>query len=175
MIQVRVATEHDFAAYGQLLVESYSQLPGFPGPEQQPQYYQMLSQVGQFTRQPGVQIFVAETESGQVCGGVLYFADMAHYGSGGTAASYRRASGIRLLAVDAACRGRGIGEQLTRRCIDEANSRGHQVMLLHTTAAMQSAWRLYQRLGFERFSDIDFTQVSMPVFGFRLHLAQEQQ
>ena len=35
---------------------------------------------------------------------------------------------------------------------------------------MQVAWRLYQKMGFERSPDLDFTQEELPVFGFRLGL-----
>ncbi len=43
-------------------------------------------------------------------------------------------------------------------------------MILHTTPAMQVAWRLYESLGFVRSDGLDFSQQSLPVFGFRLQL-----
>jgi hypothetical protein len=48
--------------------------------------------------------------------------------------------------------------------------KGHAQVILHTTQAMQIAWTLYERLGFERSKDLDFVQGDLPVFGFRLWL-----
>jgi hypothetical protein len=36
--------------------------------------------------------------------------------------------------------------------------------------AMQTAWKMYENLGFKRSDDLDFTQGELPVFGFRLKL-----
>jgi hypothetical protein len=35
---------------------------------------------------------------------------------------------------------------------------------------MDVAWSLYTKIGFERSSDLDFSQEGLPVFGFRLML-----
>jgi hypothetical protein len=35
---------------------------------------------------------------------------------------------------------------------------------------MQIAWGLYERLGFVRSKDLDFSQQGLPVYGFRLAL-----
>ena len=52
---------------------------------------------------------------------------------------------FRLLAVDDAARGRGIGEALARECTSRANGRP---ICIHTTQWMPAARRLYERLGF---------------------------
>jgi ribosomal protein S18 acetylase RimI-like enzyme len=56
---------------------------------------------------------------------------------------------IRLLAVDPAVQGRGVGEALVRACIERARAQG-MTILLHTTNHMPAAQRLYTRLGFTR-------------------------
>lgn len=61
---------------------------------------------------------------------------------------------IRLLAVDDAVRGRGIGEALVDYCIERARKQGLTI-LLHTTQHMPAAQRLYARLGFTRRPDRD--------------------
>jgi hypothetical protein len=43
-------------------------------------------------------------------------------------------------------------------------------MILHTTRALQVAWRLYERPRFTRPADLDFEQLGLPVSGFRLTL-----
>jgi ribosomal protein S18 acetylase RimI-like enzyme len=119
-------------------------------------------------------VLVAVTEDGALAGGVVTFGDMAQYGSGGTATAVRNASGIRLLGVDPAFRGQGVGRALTLACIELAREQGQAEVILHTTEAMRIAWGLYERLGFQRSEDLDFAQQGLPVFGFRLRLAQER-
>ena len=107
-------------------------------------------------------------------GGVVYFADMTQYGSGGIASTVENASGIRLLGVDPAFRNSGAGKALTKACIQLAREHGHSQVILHTTAAMRVAWALYERLGFVRSEELDFLQEGYPVYGFRLQLGTER-
>jgi len=155
---------------GRLMVAVYSSLDGFPSPDEQPDYYRMLANIGDFTRQSETRILVALTPDHKLLGGVLYFGDMKDYGSGGTAPEVKNASGIRLLAVDAVARGMGVGKALTDACIRLAREKGHAQVVLHTTQAMQIAWRMYEKMGFNRSEDLDFLQQELPVFGFRLRL-----
>jgi len=89
---------------------------------------------------------------------------------GGSATQLQGCAGIRLLAVDPTCRGQGLGKALTLDALALARAQGQQAMVLHTTAAMQTAWRMYEGLGFQRESDLDFNQQGLAVFGFRLPL-----
>lgn len=158
-----------FEALGQLMVAVYSNLEGFPGKEEQPGYYEMLAGIGRMVERPGVQLLVAMAE-GEIAGGVVYFSDMAQYGSGGTATRESNASGFRLLAVSPAARGRGVGKELVKKCIELAKENQHEQLIIHTTAAMKVAWAMYERIGFKRSQDLDFMQGTLPVFGFRLEL-----
>jgi ribosomal-protein-alanine acetyltransferase len=53
------------------------------------------------------------------------------------------------LAVDPACRGKGIGERLMRAMIDELGRRGARRIYLEVEASNVAAQRLYQRMGFK--------------------------
>ena len=169
-LTIRDARPEEFAALGGLLVEVYSGLDGFPTVAEQPQYYELLANIGRFTERPGTRLLVAIAPQGELAGGVVYFGDMAHYGSGGVATSIRNASGIRLLGVSPRHRRLGAGRALTEHCIALARAAGHAQVVLHTTQAMQVAWRLYEKLGFVRSEDLDFLQQGLPVYGFRLTL-----
>jgi len=103
---------------------------------------------------------------------VVYYDDMSMYGSGGTATQEKMASGIRLLCVDPDFTGLGIGKALTNECIRLAKANGNQQVILHTTQAMDIAWGLYEKIGFVRSEDLDFSQEGLPVFGFRLKLIE---
>jgi len=157
-------------ALGRLLVQVYSGLEGFPTPQEQPHYYELLANIGQFTEKPHVRVLVAIGGDGVLAGGVVYFGEMAEYGSGGIATTIPDASGIRLLGVDPRFRGRGVGKALTNACIQLARDAGHREVILHTTAPMQVAWKMYERLGFVRAEELDFLQEGYPVLGFRMSL-----
>jgi GNAT superfamily N-acetyltransferase len=59
-------------------------------------------------------------------------------------------AGMRMLAVDPAAQGRGVGARLVAACIERAGAGGKRRLLLHTTAPMTVAHRLYERAGFHR-------------------------
>jgi hypothetical protein len=82
---VRHATSDEFTALGNLMVSVYSQLEGFPKPDEQPKYYGILANIGNFTSLPETELLVAVSENGQIAGGVVYFGDMQYYGSGAPA------------------------------------------------------------------------------------------
>ncbi len=167
---IRNARPEEFQTIGDLLVKVYSQLDGFPKPSEQPKYYEMLANVGTLTQRPGTEIMVAANEAGQIAGAVVYFSDMQCYGSGGTATSEKNASGFRLLGVDPDVRGAGIGKLLTYACITRAREQKRQQMIIHTTRSMQTAWKMYEGIGFKRSEDLDFKQGTLEVYGFRLTL-----
>ena len=168
---IRQAQPHEYGPLGRLLVEVYARLDGFPTPVEQPRYYALLADIGQFADKPQAQLLVATGADDALLGGVVYFADMAQYGSGGAATGLTDTSGIRLLGVAPQARGMGVGRALTEACIQRARERGHAQVVLHTTAAMQVAWGMYERLGFRRAAELDFMQGQLPVYGFALELA----
>ncbi len=169
-MEIRDATPEEFKTLDQLMIKVYSQLESFPSPEEQPRYYDMLANIGNFTQKEATQLLIALSDDKQILGGVVYFGDMKHYGSGGTTTQMTDGSGIRLLAVDPSTRGQGIGKALTKACIKLAKEKGQSKVYLHTTKAMQTAWGMYERMGFERFPHLDFQQEELPVFGFQLKL-----
>jgi ribosomal protein S18 acetylase RimI-like enzyme len=169
-ITIRNAKPSEFAEIGKLMVQVYSQLDGFPKEEEQPAYYSMLYNIGEFTNKPETELLVAEADDGEIVGAVVYFGDMQYYGSGGTATQEQNAAGFRLLAVSPEARGLGIGKLLTLECIRKANESKLLQVIIHSTKAMQTAWAMYERLGFKRSEDLDFMQQELPVYGFRLKL-----
>lgn len=167
---IRNLRPDESAQLGELLCDVYAQLDGFPTPAEQPNYYAMLANIGRFSERPETQVLVAVSDTGELLGGVVYFGDMAQYGSGGIATTVTNASGIRLLGVSPRARGKGVGKALTQACIALARQRQHGEVVLHTTQAMQVAWTMYEKLGFVRSPDLDFMQEKLLVFGFRLTL-----
>jgi len=167
---IRNAIPAEFEEIGKLMVRVYSQLEGFPKESEQPDYYKMLANIGGLTTKPGTELLVAVSPRDEIAGAVVYFTDMKYYGSGGTATKEQNACGFRLLAVDPLTRGQGIGKLLTDECIRKAKDKKVDQMVIHTTMAMQTAWKMYENLGFKRSEDLDFMQGELPVYGFRLLL-----
>lgn len=60
---------------------------------------------------------------------------------------------IRMLVVDPAARGKGIGRQLTEECLRRAERDRSPVIALHTTPIMAVALPMYLRMGFVRVGD----------------------
>jgi ribosomal protein S18 acetylase RimI-like enzyme len=64
---------------------------------------------------------------------------------------------FRMLVVDPGVRGRGVGELLVRACLDRARAAGKRRMVLSTDPGMRAAHRLYERLGFTRLPERDWS------------------
>ena len=64
-----------------------------------------------------------------------------------------------MLVVDPGSRGRGVGAALVRECLDRAHAAGCHRMVISTKPEMHAAHRLYERLGFVRAPERDWSPV----------------
>ena len=62
---------------------------------------------------------------------------------------------VRMLVVDPARRGQGVGARLVAACLACARDAGAPAVGLHTSPIMASALRLYTAIGFRRDRDLD--------------------
>jgi len=62
---------------------------------------------------------------------------------------------FRMLAVSPQARGRGVGRALVEHCTRLAKDRGALRLVLHTGDDMDLAVALYERMGFERLTEIE--------------------
>lgn len=170
MHHIREAHPREYKELGELMVKVYSGLEGFPNPDEIPDYYNTLKNVGDLTKQPKVKLFVALSKNGAIDGGLVYFGDIKYYGAGGESTSSQNAAAFRLLAVNPERREKGIGKSLIELCINKARKEGFKYLIIHSTKAMMIAWKMYERMGFVRFSEIDFVKNGVEVFGFRFKL-----
>jgi GNAT superfamily N-acetyltransferase len=100
------------------------------------------------------EVIVAEFQ-GQLAGGVAYF------GPNSKKAPFfdQRWPVIRMLVVDPAFRGKGLGRALSMECIARAKRDGSPIIALHTSPVMTVALPMYLRMGFARVAD------APPIFG----------
>jgi GNAT superfamily N-acetyltransferase len=119
---------------------------------------------------PATQI-VAEKEGALVGSVLLYPAGGDMRVPGGGKATTLAWPEVRLLAVTPAARGSGAGRRLMEECIRRGRAAGATALTLHTTDMMRVAMQLYERMGFERAPDLDFSPApGITVKGYKLAL-----
>ncbi|MFD6564300.1 GNAT family N-acetyltransferase [Micromonospora profundi] len=165
-LRVRPAEASDFPAVARLTVAAYEadgQLKGEHG------YGEVLADVA--TRADSGEVLVAVDEAtGAVLGSVTFvlpgtrFAELAGPGE----------AEFRMLAVDPAAQGRGVGAVLAQACVDRAAELGCTAVLICVRAGMAApAHRLYERLGFVRVPEKDWSPLpGVDLLGLRLDLSR---
>lgn len=119
--------------------------PGHP-------YEATLADAG--ARAAGGELLVAEDgATGEVVGSVLFVLP----GSGYAELSGPGEAEFRMLAVDPAAQGRGVGEALVRACLARAADLGCTAIMISTRDLAEAAHRLYARLGFVRVPERDWS------------------
>ena len=110
--------------------------------------------------------------AGKIVGSVLLYPPAAS-AYGAEARESTALPEMRLLAVNPAMRGHGIGTALTRECVQRAQRAGAPALGLHTTDMMQTAMQMYVRMGFVRAPEFDFHPTENTLIkGYRLALGQ---
>ena len=145
---VVVAGPGDFAAIAELTVRVYVE-----GDLASPAYTGQLADVA--GRAGRSELLVARDEAGRIVGSVA----VVLTGDFGEITESDDEAAFRMLVVDPAARGRGIGELLVTTCIERARAAGKRRMVLSTDPRMTAAHRLYERLGFTRLPERDWSPI----------------
>ncbi|MQA34830.1 GNAT family N-acetyltransferase [Modestobacter roseus] len=140
------ADEHD--RIGRLTAGVYT-AEGFASPD----YAQQLADVA--GRADRAELLVARDGDGRVVGSVA----LALTDDFGQVTEADDEAAFRMLVVDPAARGQGLGEALVQACLDRARAAGKRRMLLSTSPEMTTAHRIYERLGFTRLPERDWSPV----------------
>jgi GNAT superfamily N-acetyltransferase len=102
------------------------------------------------------QLLVARTADGAIVGSVALVLD----GEFGEVLTSAEEAGFRMLVVDRSVRGAGVGELMVRTCLDRARAAGKTRAVISTDPRMTSAHRLYERLGFRRLPERDWSPMA---------------
>jgi len=101
------------------------------------------------------EVLVVRAPDGRVAGSVA----LVLAGDFGNVIASDEEAEFRMLVVDPAAQGRGIGQLLVATCLNRARAAGKRRMVLSTDPRMTAAHRLYQRLGFTRLPERDWAPV----------------
>jgi predicted N-acetyltransferase YhbS len=156
-VEIREVRPAEYRAAGRVTADAYREFA--TGGAGWDEYLAMLADVaGRLDR---TEVYVA-VEDGQVLGCVTLELDRT-VGDDDVELPPEM-SCIRMLAVDASARRRGIGAALVQRCVERTRDAGKRVVTLRTGSAFTAAQALYSALGFERDPHRDMVFDS----GFRL-------
>ena len=147
-LQIGPAGPADFPRIAELTVGVYTAEELAP-PEYLPELADVAGRAGR------AQLLVARDGAGRIVGSVA----LVLAGDFGEVTRSPDEAAFRMLAVDGSTRGGGVGEALVRTCLDRARAAGKARMVLSTGPRMTAAHRLYERLGFRRLPERDWSPV----------------
>ena len=147
-LEIRPAAPAELPAVAELCVAAYA--PFVAGDDQ---YVGVLRDVAR--RAAAAELLVAD-DGGRVRGTVTYVRDG---GPLGEIASPSEAE-FRMLAVDPSAQGRGVGTALLRWVLDESRRHGKAAVVCSSQPRMRAAHRVYERLGFQRAPERDWSPVA---------------
>jgi GNAT superfamily N-acetyltransferase len=167
-LDIRDARAGDQQAILELVMAAYQEYAAVI-PEHWPDYRQNIVETIS-SPEPGV-LIVAELDGALLGSVLLYHAGAVRVRDNGERFTMREPE-FRLLAVDPAARGQGVGAALVDECIRRAREAGSPTLTLHTTNYMPIAKAMYERMGFVRDPELDFhPDEAILVMGYRLELA----
>jgi ribosomal protein S18 acetylase RimI-like enzyme len=146
--RIEPATPADYPRIAELTVSVYAD-GGLASPAYHPELADVAGRAGRS------ELLVVRDGSGRIVGSVALVLD----GDFGEVTESEDEAAVRMLVVDPAAQGRGIGALLMTHCLDRARAAGKQRMVLSTGPLMLAAHRLYERLGFTRLPERDWTPV----------------
>ncbi|MFI8101997.1 GNAT family N-acetyltransferase [Streptomyces sp. NPDC086023] len=151
-IVIREARPDEYAELGEITAQAYLK-DGLLDQNETDDYANTLRDVAGRASHGEILVAVADD---RLLGGVAYAppgSELCDIAGAGEAE-------FRMLAVAREGRGRGAGEALVRACIDRARAtEGVTRLVMSTQPAMRGAQRLYERLGFTRTPERDWSPV----------------
>ncbi|MFG2192929.1 GNAT family N-acetyltransferase [Streptomyces sp. NPDC048639] len=150
-VRIRAAHPEEYAPLGEITARAYLADGLLDFGDDDP-YLEHLRDVG--SRAEHTRVLVAvDSGSGELLGGVAFVAPGSRYAN-----VARPGEGeFRMLAVAPSARRRGAAEKLVRACIGLAREQGLDRMVLSSHERMRTAHRLYERLGFVRAPERDWS------------------
>jgi len=144
-LAIRLAVPAEFARIADVCEAAYA-------PFTAPGYRDVLRDVAR--RAAGAEVLVAaDAGDGRVLGTVTFVPDGGPLGE----IAGPDETEFRMLAVDPAAQGRGVGAALVRHVLDESRARGRTQVVCSSLPVMRAAHRVYERAGFRRAPERDWS------------------
>jgi GNAT superfamily N-acetyltransferase len=162
-VLIRPARPDEYDAIGELAVRVYL-AEGYTRADQR--YNTVLRDAA--GRAEKAELMVAVDDADRILGTVTYAGHGSPYAEH---VDSDDAASFRMLVVDPAARGQGVGEALVEWCIARARASGVRTLRLSTQTGMTTAGRLYLRLGFVRTPERDWSpepDVDLITYGLEL-------
>ena len=158
-MEIRKARPDDYEEAGHVTALAYREF----APPNDPDWEEYLGEIADVAGRADRTLVLVAAEDGRILGSATMEFDGAVVGDDDPALPPEMAS-LRMLGVDPAARGRGVGRALVEASIRESRNRGKTLFVLRTTERMAAAHRLYESMGFRRDldRDVEFDE------GFRL-------
>jgi len=151
-VRIRLARPEDLTAVGEITVAAYADFTLGPSDP----YIARLRDAA--ARAEQAELWLAEDEEECEDGGaVLGTVTVCPPDSVWREISQPREGEFRMLAVAPGARGRGVGEALARFAIDRLAAQGAHAVVLSSLSTMHAAHRIYERLGFRRDAERDWS------------------
>jgi ribosomal protein S18 acetylase RimI-like enzyme len=165
-ITVRPVHTSELVAVGELTVRAYA-ADGFVGAEDG--YAHQLRDVATRAREAEVYVAALPESPGVIAGTVTF----CPQGSPWCQLAQPDEGEFRMLAVAPEARRRGAAEALVGVCVERALELGYTAVVLSTLPEQRTAHRLYERLGFGRAPELDWSpHEKVTLVGYRLELAR---
>lgn len=163
-VTIRPAHPSELARVGELTVAAYA-VDGFV--TETDAYADHLRDAAARAREAEVYVAVLPEAREDVAGTVTFcpqgspWCELARPGEGE----------FRMLAVDARARRRGVAAALVSVCVERSAELGYTAVVLSSLPVQRSAHRVYERLGFRRTPDLDWSpDTGIDLLAFRLDL-----
>lgn len=160
-MEIRAVRPSEYDTLAELTLAAYQDLYGG---ELSPAYAAELADIARRAADSDVLVAV---EGGKVLGGLNYTSGPGTYWS---TSGGEEEAGIRMLAVAPAAQGRGVGTALVGACVARAVAERRTRLSLHTMEAMTTAHRIYERAGFRRAPERDWTGENYSLIAYVLEL-----
>lgn len=163
-VTVRPAHEDELDEVGDLVVAAYD-ADGYLVPDDP--YVSRLRDAAARAREAEVYVATLADLPGRLAGTVTFcpegspWCEVAGAGEGE----------FRMLGVAPEARRRGVGEALVGACLERSRELGYTAVVLSSLPEQRAAHRVYERLGFRRTPDLDWSPVpGVDLLAFRLDL-----
>ncbi len=166
-VTIRQATGDDFEGVARLTVAAYRALSVWVGDDYAAELADVAGRVAS-----GATVLVAEDGDGRLLGAVTLVLPPSPFFEWNP--DVDGDCGFRMLAVDPAAQGRGVGPALVEECLRRSRVAGRKRMIIGSTPWMTTAHRVYERIGFVRRPDLDQRWGWITGWAFVLDLADSR-